>query len=163
MLPPTQGRRWGPVFSIGAPEDACTASHRLGDFRRTRTGTEADWFEIALAQFRAIVGLPPGWDSNNEWETGSRSLEVEVVSENRAVYLFQDFDTSTLGSSKKESWNLRDRSPRLQATSGVLKNLAGQPHRYCHPSGPSAQSHSVEQCRPSRCSWPGTATIITIP
>lgn len=113
-------------------EDLVVDAIRLLRDHREEGLSEADWFEDALAQFRAIVGLPLGWDSNDaalpdpklvqiaaallyrlaksgrvskphinptrqggiqfEWEAGSRSLEVEVVSENCAVYLFQDGD-----------------------------------------------------------------------
>jgi Arc/MetJ-type ribon-helix-helix transcriptional regulator len=113
-------------------EDLVVDAIRLLRHHREEEAAEADWFEDALAQFRAIVGLQPGWDSNNaaspdpklvqvaaallyrlaksrrvskphinptrqggiqfEWEVGSRSLEVEVVSENCAAYLFQDGD-----------------------------------------------------------------------
>ena len=111
-------------------EDLVLDAIRLLRHHREEEFPEADWFEHALDQFRAIVGLPPGWDSNNaappdptlvqvaaallyrlaktrrvskphinptrrggiqfEWEAGSRSLEVEVVSEDCAAYFFQD-------------------------------------------------------------------------
>ena len=134
---------------------------RLLRHHREEEPTEADWFEIALAQFRAIVGLPPGWDSNNagppdprlvqvatgllyrlaksarvpkphinptrqggiqfEWETGSRSLEVEVVSENRAVYLFQDFDTRTEQEGELEP------DGSLDPVAGYIRRVTGSP------------------------------------
>lgn len=111
-------------------EDLVVDAIRLLRDRSERDSPNVDWFEHALDQFRAIVGLPPGWDSNDatapdptlvqvaatllyrlarsrrlrkphinptrrggvqfEWEADSRSLEVEVLHEDRAAYFFQD-------------------------------------------------------------------------
>jgi hypothetical protein len=129
--------------------------------RREAEPAEADWFEQALEQFRAIVGLPPGWDSNNatppdpklvqvaaallyrlakshrvskprinptrrggiqfEWEAGSRSLEVEVVSEDCAAYSFQD-DLARI----EEEGQISPDEP-LDMVTGYIQRVAGNP------------------------------------
>ena len=140
-------------------EDLVVDAIRLLRHQREEESLEADWFEQALEQFRAIVGLPPGWDSNNaappdpklvqvaavllyrlaksrrvskphinptrrggvqfEWETGSRSLEVEVVSESCAAYLFQDDEARI-----EEEGQLAPDEP-LDVVAGYIQRVAG--------------------------------------
>jgi hypothetical protein len=116
-------------------EDLFVDAVRVLRDRRAVESPDGDWFALALEQFRVIVGLPPGWDSNGavspdpklvqvaagvlywlaksgrvsrphinptrrggiqfEWEAGSRSFELEVVSEDRVTYFFQDDETRT--------------------------------------------------------------------
>ena len=142
-------------------EDLFVDAIRLLRRHRGEALPEADWFEHALEQFRAIVGLPPGWDSNNadppdpklvqvaavllyrlaksrrvaqphinptrrggiqfEWEAGSRSLELEVVSEDCAAYFYQDADAGI-----EEEGQLSPDGP-LDVVAGYVQRLTTTP------------------------------------
>lgn len=140
-------------------EDLVVDAIRLLRHHREEAFSEADWFGHALEQFRAIVGLPSGWDSNNaappdpklvqvaatllyrlaksrrvskphinptrgggiqfEWEAGSRSFEVEVVSEDCATYSFQD------GAARLEEEGQLSPDEPLDVVAGYVERVAG--------------------------------------
>jgi Arc/MetJ-type ribon-helix-helix transcriptional regulator len=60
-------------------EDLFVDAIRLLRRHRGEELTEADWFEHALEQFRAIVGLPPGWDSNDAAPPDPKLVQVAAV------------------------------------------------------------------------------------
>ncbi len=60
-------------------EDLVVDAIRLLRHRREEELPEADWFEDALEQFRAIVGLPSGWDSNNAAPPDPKLVQVAAA------------------------------------------------------------------------------------
>ena len=60
-------------------EDLAVDAIRLLRHHREEELPEADWFEDALEQFRAIVGLPSGWDSNNAARPDPKLVQVAAA------------------------------------------------------------------------------------
>ena len=60
-------------------EDLVADAIRLLRDHREEESPEADWFEHALEQFRAIVGLAPGWDSNSAAPPDPKLVQVAVA------------------------------------------------------------------------------------